>query len=189
MILRTILSAAALLSTSASAFAQTAPATAPAAPTLGGPVVPGVCLLSREAIFANALIGKAATARLKKMADDAQAQIAAERAPLEAEAKALQAEAAKLTPDQRRTREQALSARLQPLQAKAQKHSSEIEAARTREMQQIADLAQPVIAAAYQQKKCGLLFDRGSALGGNFANDLTADVVRALDAKSGKSAG
>ena len=32
-------------------------------------------------------------------------------------------------------------------------------------------------------KNCGLLFDRNSALGGNFANDLTGDVVRLLDAR------
>jgi Skp family chaperone for outer membrane proteins len=185
MILRTALCATTLFVIGWPAFAQTAPATA----SLGGPIVPGVCLLSREAIFANAAIGKAASARLKKMSDDAQAEIAAERAPIEADLKAFQAEAAKLTPEQRRTRDQALTARLQPLQAKAQQRSSAIEAARAREMQQIADTAQPVIAAVYQQKKCGLLFDRNSALGGNFANDLTADVVRGLDAKSGTVGG
>ena len=32
-------------------------------------------------------------------------------------------------------------------------------------------------------KNCGLLFDRNSALGGNFASDLTGDVVRLLDAR------
>jgi len=40
-----------------------------------------------------------------------------------------------------------------------------------------------MIAQVYGQKKCGLLLDRGAALGGNFANDLTPDVVRALDAR------
>ena len=40
-----------------------------------------------------------------------------------------------------------------------------------------------MIAQVYGAKRCGLLFDRGAALGGNFANDLTADVVRGLDAK------
>ncbi|ATY31560.1 OmpH family outer membrane protein [Sphingomonas psychrotolerans] len=188
MILRTAFCAPALLIGSP-VFAQTAPSAPPAVAPLGGPVVPGVCLLSREAIFANAAIGKAASARLKKMSDDAQAEIAAERAPIEADLKAFQAEATKLTPDQRRTRDLALSARLQPLQTKAQQRSTAIEAARASEMQQIADAAQPVIASVYKQRKCGLLFDRNSALGGNFANDLTADVVRGIDAKSGATGG
>ena len=50
-------------------------------------------------------------------------------------------------------------------------------------MSRIATEAQPVIAEVYGQKNCGLLFDRNSALGGNFANDLTADVVTALDTR------
>lgn len=150
---------------------------------LGGPVIPGICLLSREAIYANAAIGKAAAARLQQLAGEVQAEIEAERKPVEAELKAFRAEAAKLSAEQRAARDQALAARLQPIQAKAQLRSQEIEATRAKAMQRIADEAQPVIAAVYQQKKCGLLFDRNSALGGNFANDLTADVVRTLDAK------
>lgn len=150
---------------------------------LGGPLIPGICLLSREAIYANAAIGKAAAARLQQLATEAQAEIEAERKPVDAELKAFRAEAAKLSPEQRTARDQALAARLQPIQAKAQLRSQEIEATRAKAMQRIADAAQPVIAAVYQQKKCGLLFDRNAALGGNFANDLTAEVVRTLDAK------
>lgn len=50
-------------------------------------------------------------------------------------------------------------------------------------MERIANEAQPVIAQVYAQHQCGLLFDRVSALGGNFANDLTSGVVAALDAR------
>jgi Skp family chaperone for outer membrane proteins len=153
---------------------------APAAQPLGGPVVPGVCLLSREAIFANAAVGKAASARLNELARAAQAEIDTQRTPLETEAKALEGQ-----PDntQTRQRREALGQRLQTLQRQAAHTSREIEATRAKAMQRIANEAQPLIAQAYGQKKCGLLFDRNSALGGNFANDLTAEVVRLLDAK------
>ncbi|MNR03700.1 hypothetical protein D3C85_1196110 [compost metagenome] len=50
-------------------------------------------------------------------------------------------------------------------------------------MERIANEAQSAIAQVYAAKSCGLLLDRNSALGGNFANDLTADVVQALDAR------
>ncbi|MNE33232.1 hypothetical protein D3C80_1268880 [compost metagenome] len=50
-------------------------------------------------------------------------------------------------------------------------------------MERIANEAQPAIAQVYAAKSCGLLLDRNSALGGNFANDLTAEVVQALDAR------
>lgn len=165
------------------AFAVALPAAAqqaPAAQPLGGPVIPGVCLLSREAVFANAAAGKAASARLAELTRAAQAEVETERKPIETELRALETQ-----PDSpaRRQKAEALEARWQTLQAKAAHAGREIEATRTKAMQRIADEAQPVIAQAYAAKKCGLLFDRGSALGGNFANDLTADAVKGLDAR------
>src|SRR3546814_13525085 len=75
---RFILTPALLLFMTASASAQS-----PAAPQagLGGNPVPGVCRLSREAIIANAAIGKAATARLNPIAAPAPAEHDAERQP------------------------------------------------------------------------------------------------------------
>lgn len=162
-------------------LAQTEPA--PAANALGGPVIPGVCMLSREAVLTNSAVGKAATARLQQLVSEAQAEIANDRRPLDTELQAYQAEAAKLTPDQRRTREQALQTRLAPIEAKAQQRGREIEATRAKALQRVSAEAQPVIAQVYGTKKCGLLIDRNSVIGGNMTNDLTADVVRALDAK------
>src|SRR5688500_4177296 len=95
-------------------------------PGLGGNPVPGVCLLSREAIFSNAKIGVAASARLKQITDQAQAEIDADRKPVEAEVQAFQNDAATLTPEQRQTRERALSAKLVPIQTKAQQRSREV---------------------------------------------------------------
>lgn len=167
-----------LLSVCVMALASTASAqTAPAAP-LGGPLVPGVCLLSREAVFANAAIGRAATAQLTDLSAAAQAEIAAERAPLEAEAGALQG--LPETPENR-ARAQAFAQRWQALQQKAEHVAREIEATRQTVLGRISTEAQPVIAEVYAGKHCGLLFDRNSALGGNFANDLTAGVVEGLD--------
>ena len=156
--------------------AQEAPA-----PSLGGPVIPGVCLLSREAVFANAAAGRAA-ARLQELAAAAQVEIEAERQPLEAELRALEAQ-----PDNaaRRQRAEALASQWQTLQQKAAHASQEVEATRVKAMQRIANEAQPAIAQVYAAKSCGLLLDRNSALGGNFSNDLTVEVVEAMDARVG----
>jgi Skp family chaperone for outer membrane proteins len=159
---------------------QTPPA---ATPGLAGPLVSGVCLISREAIYINAAVGKAASARLKVLSDQADAEIRAERTPLEADLKAFQAESAKLSADVRATRDRALVTRLQALQGKTQLRSREIEATRVKAMRQISDQAQSVITAAYNQKKCGLLIDRNTVLGGNMGNDLTPEVIKGLDAK------
>ncbi|MET4684310.1 OmpH family outer membrane protein [Brevundimonas faecalis] len=169
------------VSLSAAAVMAVLPAAAQTqAQPLGGSVVPGVCLLSREAVFANAAAGRAASARLAELTQAAQAEVEAERQPLEAELRALEAQ-----PDDaaRRQKAEALSVRWQALQQKAGHISQEVEATRVKAMERIANEAQPLIAQAYAAKSCGLLLDRNSALGGNFANDLTADVVQALDAR------
>ncbi|MNX23865.1 Outer membrane protein (OmpH-like) [compost metagenome] len=156
------------------------PAAAQQAQPLGGPVIPGVCLLSREAVFANAAAGKAASARLQELAAAAQTEIETERQPLEAQLRALETQ-----PDNaaRRQRAETLAGQWQALQQKAAHASQEVEATRVKAMERIANEAQSAIAQVYAAKSCGLLLDRNSALGGNFANDLTADVVQALDAR------
>lgn len=154
-----------------------------APPMLGGPQVPGVCLLSQQAVLANAKVGMAATARLKQIADAANAELAAARAPIEADAKTLQAQQASLKPADLQVRRQALEARVQTLQQIAEQRRREIEATREKALAQIATDVQPVIAEVYKSHGCGLLVDRNSVLGGNMAGDLTAAVVQGLDAK------
>ncbi|MDQ8757558.1 OmpH family outer membrane protein [Sphingosinicella sp. LHD-64] len=144
---------------------------APVASLLGGPVVAGVCPLSREAVYTNAAIGRAASARLQELTRTAQGEIDSQRAPLEGEAHTLESQRGTLRADQIRQRQEALSQGLQALQRRAAHSSREIEATRERVLQRIADEAQPVVANVYQQKGCGLLLDRSAALDGNFAND------------------
>jgi len=181
MLSRFVLATALAAGLASSAMAQT-PAR-PTAPPLGGPAVPGVCLLSREAIFANAKVGLAATARLKDLTDKAQAEVNDARKPIDTDVAAYRQQAATMTPEQRQAQEQALAARLQPVQARAALLGSEIDATRAKALQRISDEAQPVIASVYKAKGCGLLVDRNTVLGGNLVNDLTAGVVAGLDAK------
>lgn len=183
MTVRLLLSAALLLASASSVSAQTnasAQQPQPQAQPLGGPVIAGVCLLSREAIFANAAVGRAASTRLQELTRIAQAEIDAQRTPLETEARTLEGQADNA---QTRQRREQLGQRWQALQQQAAHNSREIEATRAKALDRIATEAQPVIAQAYTAKNCGLLFDRNSALGGNFANDLTAEVVRLLDTR------
>lgn len=175
MILRSLIALPLMVAFVSPAMAQTTPQ-----PPLGGPLIPGVCLLSREAIYANAAVGKAATMRLQELARAAQTAIDGERVPIEAEVKALEGQPDNAQTNQRRT---AVTTRWQTLQGKAGHDSREIEATRAKVLERIANDAQSVIAQVYAQKKCGLLLDRNVALGGNLGNDLTADIVKGLDAK------
>jgi Skp family chaperone for outer membrane proteins len=151
--------------------------------SLAGPPVLGVCLVSREAIFVNAKVGKAASARLKQLADQVQVQLDSERKPIDSDVQAFRAQAATLPADQRQSREQALTQRVQIMQSHQALRSKEIEATRAKALARIAQEAQPIIVGAYRSKNCGLLLDRNAVIGGNMSNDLTASVVQGLDAK------
>lgn len=166
----------------APASAQTAPA-APAKPQLGGPIIPGLCVLSRDAMFANAKVGLAAEARLKVLAEQAQAEVDRERGPIEAEAKALEDLAKTQKPEQLKARRDALAGKLQALQQKAAVRSREIELTRRKAADRITLLAEPVVADVYKARNCGALFSREAMIGSNPAMDITAATVAALDAK------
>jgi len=157
--------------------------TRPAAEPLGGSAIAGICLLSREAVLTNAKIGKAATARLQQLAQQAQAEVAAGRKPIQDDWAALQAQRATLKPADLAQRQQALAQRDQAIAQTAQQRSRELELTRQKAMTQIADDAQPVIATAYKARNCGLLVSRDVVLGGNMTGDLTADVVKGLDSR------
>jgi Skp family chaperone for outer membrane proteins len=180
---RTLPALAAILLAAVPAAAVQAQSSGDSNPPLGGPVVSGVCYLSREAIFANAKVGKAASARLKQLADQAQSEIEAERKPIDADVQSYRSQAASLSADQRQSREQALGQRMQKVQEDQAQRSRQLEATRVKALGQIAQYAQPVITEAYRTKSCGLLLDRNAVLGGNMANDLTPLVVQGLDAK------
>ncbi|WP_407352043.1 OmpH family outer membrane protein [Luteimonas sp. R10] len=173
------LSLAPLLLASASVAAQTTAAD----DALGGPEIPGVCLLSREAVFANAEVGKSATAQINALAEQSQSEINAERTSLETELRSLEGQQDPSRAQQLAEQRQSLARRWETLQRLAAQRSREIEATRQKAVGRISAEAQPVVAAVYTRRGCGLLLDRGVVLGGNLGGDLTADVVRGLDAK------
>jgi len=180
-----VLFAAAILA--ASTVTAASAANAPAANAgLGGPLIKGVCLLSKEAVVANAKAGLAIDARLKQLEAQAQAEVNGQRAPVDADLKVLQADAAK-TPappaadlEKRRL---AIQARYQPIQELADQRNREILATRQKALDSLSAQMQPVLATAYKAHGCGLLLDRNTVLGGNMSDDLTSDVVKGLDAK------
>lgn len=162
--------------------AATASAAASGA-TLGGPAVPGVCLLSQEQLIATSKVGQAASARLRQLMGLAQQEINADRVGIENDDRAFQGQIANLKPAETEAKRQALNARVQTLQEKAALRNREMEATQQKAVARIMAEARPVLAAAYRAHRCGLLFNRNAVLDGNTSGDLTAEVVRGLDAK------
>ncbi len=166
-----------------SAIAQTTPTQAQPAVQVDGPAVPGVCLFSREAMFANAAVGKSVSEQIQKMGTDAQAEFDRERKPLEDALRNLEGQRNTLAPEQYAQQRQTLGQRWEDLQQKAAHRSRELEVTQRKAVDRVFQEAQPVVANVYNDRKCGLLLDRNVVLGGNMSGDLTEAVVRSLDAK------
>jgi Skp family chaperone for outer membrane proteins len=158
-------------------------APAHAADTLGGNPVPGVCMLSREAVFAQAKIGRAASQRLNQLATQARSQLDSQRRPLDADLQSFQQKGASLSEAQRKQQGAALQQRMQAFQSQAAELDQRIQLTRSKAMQRIGQVAEPIVASVYTSHHCGLLLDRDSVLGGNTTNDLTSEVVQGLDRK------
>lgn len=154
-----------------------------AAEELGGNPVPGVCMLSREAVFAQSKVGEAASTRLGQLADQARTQLVNKRKPIDADLKSFKDKAPSLTEEQRKTQGAALHDRMQAFQTEAGELNQRIELTRGEAMERIGAEAQPIVAELYKSHQCGLLLNRDSVLSGNMTNDLTAGVVQGLDRK------
>jgi len=150
---------------------------------LGGNAVPGVCMLSREAVFAQSKVGEAASQRLGQLAQQARTQLDNQRKPLDTDLQSFQQKAASLSDADRKQQGEALQQRVQALRNQAGELDQRIQLTRAKAMQRIGQDAEPVVASVYKSHNCGLLLDRDSVLGGNMTNDLTPGVVQGLDRK------
>jgi Skp family chaperone for outer membrane proteins len=160
------------------------PAAAPSPSASNGPLIAGVCVLSQEGLISRSKVGQAATARLRELTQEVQTNLTAEKARLEARGKALEAKRATEPPLQLEAQGQALNQRMQALQAEAGERSQQLDATKTHAYEAVLQQAQPFVAQAYAAHACGLLFAREAVLSGNLGNDLTPEVVTALDAKA-----
>lgn len=149
----------------------------------GSKPVPGLCLLSRQAVLAQAKVGQAANKRLDQLAAQARSELAAKRKPLEAAIHSFQQKAPSLSETQRKQQGSALQQRMQAFQTEAGELNQRIQLTRVKAMHRISQDAQPIIASSYKSHHCGLLLNRDMVLAGNMTNDLTGDVVQGLDRK------
>lgn len=151
--------------------------------SLGNKSVPGVCMLSRGAVLGQSKVGQAADRRLKQLVQQAQSQLEAEQKPLSTAVQAFQKDAKSMDDATRQSKQKALQQRLQAFQQKKQKLNVRVRATRAKAMKRIGAAIDPVVANVYKQRSCGILLDRDTVLGGNKTNDLTAAVIKGLNAK------
>jgi Skp family chaperone for outer membrane proteins len=153
------------------------------APTITA-TVPGVCVLSREGIVGSSTVGKYVQTRLQQLATQTNAELTGEQTTLQNDAKSLETKKATLAPAAYQQQGAALQQRADALQQKAQQRDRELQATEQKAVQRVLQEATPLVAAAVDAKKCGIVIDANSVLAANTSTmDLTSSVVAALNTK------
>jgi Skp family chaperone for outer membrane proteins len=148
-----------------------------------GPTIPGFCVLGREAIIGASVSGKFAISRLGQLKQQAEAELASERATLETDVKAFQDQRATLPADQVQSREASLNARAQAFQRKAQLRTAELQQTQQKAFGTIYQSADPIVRQVFVQRGCSILLDGANVISASQTMDITPAVIQGLDAK------
>jgi Skp family chaperone for outer membrane proteins len=172
--------ALAAMAVASQALAQTPAPPQPAPPTVN---IPGVCVLSREALVGSSTVGKFISTRMGQLSGQVQAELGGEQSGLQAEAKTLDGQKATLQPSQFQQQAQSLQQREAALQQKAQQRDHELQATEQKAIAHVLQEASPLVSGVVQQRQCGLVLDGNAVLLGNPAMDITQPVIDQLNAK------
>lgn len=167
------------------ALAQTAKPNAPP-PAANPPVqvtatVPGVCVLSREALLANSTVGAFVGDRMKQLNAVVQAEVTGDQTAIENDAKTLDGQKATLQADVYQQRGQALQQRYAAFQQKVQQRQRELEATQQKAFGRVLQTSGPLVGQVVAQRQCGVLLDANAVIIGNPAMDITPAVVTLLN--------
>ncbi|MFN3668544.1 MAG: OmpH family outer membrane protein [Brevundimonas sp.] len=160
----------------ASLAAGSAAAQAPANP---GPVLPGVCVFHNERLLAQSTAGQSVQAGMQRLVTEVQGELAPYGAALQTEAQRLQTAGQGADPDG--TAARAWQQRAQEAQQLEQTRQQELQYTQQMQIRAIAQAADPILSAVYQERGCGLLLDRSAVYLFNPAMDVTDLVIQRLN--------
>ncbi len=164
------------------AAAAAAPAAAPASPPVEiTATVPGLCVLSREALLQTSTVGLYVTDRMKQLSAVVRAELTTDQTSLENDAKALEGQKASLDAAVYAQRGQALQQRGAQFQEKVQLRQREMEATQQKAFTHILQAAGPFVGQMVTQHGCGVLLDANAVIVANPATDITPGVTQLLN--------
>jgi outer membrane protein len=143
--------------------------------------VPGVCVLSREALLTKSTVGGYVNDRMKQLGAVVQAEVTGEQTSLENDAKALDGQKASLQADAYQQRAQGLQQRYAQLQQKVALRQRELEATQQKAFSRVLQTAGPMVGQVVGQRSCGILLDANAVIVGNPNLDITEAVITLLN--------
>ena len=167
----------------APAFSQSRPQLPTSSLNLGGQIK-GLCMLSQSQLIGQSKAGEAANARMQQLAQQAGREMNTKRDAFGKKVQEFRNQQQTMQPQQREDEQRKLQAEAQNIQKEANELEQRLRLTRARAINRIVIAAKPLLEEAYKSHACGVLIDRdASVLGGNDSNDLTDQVVKALDKK------
>lgn len=161
---------------SLAAGSAAAQAQAPANP---GPAIAGVCIFHNDRLLAQSTAGQSVQAGMQRLITEVQGELQPYAATIQTEAQQLQQGGAAADPQG--TRRQALQQRAQEAQQLEQTRQQELQYTQQLQVRAIAQAADPILVAVYQERGCGLLLDRSAVYIANPAMDITDVVIQRLN--------
>lgn len=161
---------------SLAAGSAAAQAQAPANP---GPVIPGVCVFHNDRLLATSTAGQSVQTGMQRLITEVQGELQPYAAAIQTEAQQLQQGGAAADPQG--ARRQALQQRAQEAQQLEQTRQQELQYTQQMQIRSIAQAADPILVAVYQERGCGLLLDRSAVYIANPAMDVTDVVIQRLN--------
>ncbi len=161
----------------ASAQAPAAQAARPA-PSLSGNV-PGLCIHNQAQVIQTSTLGRSVQTRLQQLVQQTETELTPQRNALRTEAQTLSAAKPQPTDPRLAAHQQ----KTQTFLSLAQLRERELQATEQKVIQRINNESEPLILQVAQQKGCGVVLNRGAAVLVNSANDITPQVIAALNAK------
>ena len=149
------------------------------APANPGPALPGVCVFHNDRLMAQSTAGQSIQSGMQRLVTEVQGELQPYATAIQTEAQALQQGGQAADPDgARRT---ALQQRAQEAQQLEQRRQAELQYTQQVQIRAIAQAADPILVAVYQERGCGLLLDRSAVYIFNPAMDITDTVVQRLN--------
>jgi outer membrane protein len=149
------------------------------APANPGPVVPGVCVFHNDRLLGQSTAGQSVQTGMQRLIAEVQGELAPYGAALQTEAEALRQGGQAADADG--TRARAWQQRAQEAQQLEQRRQAELQYTQQMQVRSIAQAADPILVAVYQERGCGLLLDRSAVYIFNPAMDITDVVIQRLN--------
>lgn len=147
-----------------------------------GPPVLGVCVFAKDQALETSKAGASAVEQIRQFASAASAKLKPERDAIAQENQALMDQRASLSPAQLQQRGIALQQKNAEFQEVSQQRSAQLQQTQANAVSRILVAINPALTTVSAAHHCSLILERGQVYGVNASMDLTAEVIKRVDA-------